>query len=533
MNKRISIIVLMFFVFATVIQLRVFSMMINPNTAEFVGEQSRVTISLDEGRADIYDRNMVPLTGIVDKEMVLALPGQVGYKELYNSLSPDAAAQLYHNGLVKPILADVESIPDINSVYTFFARERYYEKAITPHIIGYLDSEGEGATGLERAYNDELSRGGDKTFIECEINANGGLIKGTKPKETVKEGTGEAVQLTISAPMQRACEGIISSEITSGAIVVLDTQTSEIIAMASAPTYDPEDVGKSITSNDTGLMNRVTSAYNVGSVFKPIVAAAAIEKNFDTSALYNCVGAIEVAGHEYHCASNKAHGEIDLEMALMESCNCYFIDVAGKIGGIEISKYAKMMGFGKKTLLWNGFTSAAGNLPTDEQLLVPGESATLSFGQGKLLATPLQVATAYNVIAGDGVYRSPSIMKGVINSKTGKILENPPQTEYIQTIKPETATIILEMLKSVIADGIASAAAPEYGTAAGKTGTAQTGKVNEKGEEILDSWFAGVYPAEDPKYSIVIMEDTTTRTGEALASIFAKLCNSIVIMEND
>ena len=532
MNKRISIIVIGFFVFVTVIQLRVFAMMINPNAAEFVGQQSRVEISLDEGRADIYDRNMVPLTGISEKEMILALPGQIGYKELYNSLSPDAAAELYHNGLVKPILADVESIPDINSVYTFFSRERYYEKAIAPHIIGYVDSEGEGATGLERAYNEELKRGGDKTFIDCEINANGGLIKGTMPNETVTEGTGEAVQLTISAPMQRTCEGIISSEIKSGAIVVLDTKTSEILAMASAPTYDPEDVGKSISSNDTGLMNRVTSAYNVGSVFKPIVAAAAIENGFDTNAVYNCVGAIEVAGHEYHCASNKAHGEVDLKIALMESCNCYFIDVAGTIGGSEISKYAKMMGFGKKTLLWDGYTSSAGNLPTDEEMLVPGESATLSFGQGKLLATPLQLAAAYNVIAGEGVYNSPTVIKGVINSKTGEILKNPPQAEYLQTIKAETASTILEMLKAVITDGIASSAAPDYGTAAGKTGTAQTGKNNEKGQEICDSWFAGVYPAEDPEYTIIIMEDTTTRTGEALASVFAKLCNSIAIMDD-
>ncbi|MEG1932359.1 MAG: penicillin-binding protein 2, partial [Pygmaiobacter sp.] len=408
---------------------------------------------------------------------------------------------------------------------------RFFETPIAIHLIGYLDGDGNGAAGMEKSYNDILADGADKTFVRCTVTASGGLMQGTVPELFTQPGSGNAVQLTLSLPIQRICEGLAKTRLKTGAVLVLDTKTGEILGLSSVPEYDPLDVAKSIQQNDTALLCRALCAYNVGSVFKPIVAAAALESGIDPAEPFECTGEIEVAGHIYHCANNKAHGSVALTGALGQSCNCYFIELAERIGAKDLSAMARKLGFGRATMLWDGFAGAAGNLPSEQELMLPGELASFGFGQGKLLATPIQLAASLNAIANGGIYKTPTAVRGVVNAQSGALIAPGPARESFRVLKQETAATLNAMLEKVVTEGIASAAAPDYGTAGGKTGTAQTGRKNAQGSELCDAWFAGFYPAIAPRYTIVLMEDSTTRSGEALAPVFAELCNNLALLE--
>lgn len=532
-SKRLIALFGLFLALFTVVQLRIFALMLDPYTADTAKAQSTVSLQLSAGRGEILDREGRSLIDGNNETMALALPGDSSYAKLYRSLSPDAAASLYNNGVYGPSLVSVESLPADQGIYTFTRPGRYFETPTAVHLIGYLDGDGKGASGIEKAYNDVLARGGTKTFVRCETMAAGGLMQGTEPEVYSEEGTSEAVQMTLSLPVQRLCEAVAESRLTSGAVVVLDTKSGEILGLASVPQYDPLNVAKSIKNGDTALLCRATAAYNVGSVFKPIVAAAALEAGMDENAVYECTGEIEVAGHKYHCAKNKAHGSVDMKKALEQSCNCYFIQLAQQMEEKDtLCSMARRAGFGRGLMLWDNYLSAAGNLPDVSQMTTPGEFVTLSFGQGQLLASPLQLAGAINAIANDGVYIAPTAVKGIINQNTGEVVSPGPTQETLRIMKPETAKTLQKMLEAVITEGIAGTAAPQEGLAAGKTGTAQTGRMNENEEELYDAWFAGFYPSESPRYTIVVFEDSTTRSGEALSPVFAELCNSLALFKD-
>ncbi|MDD3203427.1 MAG: penicillin-binding transpeptidase domain-containing protein, partial [Pygmaiobacter massiliensis] len=211
----------------------------------------------------------------------------------------------------------------------------------------------------------------------------------------------------------------------------------------------------------------------------------------------------------------------------------YFIQLAQQMEEKDtLCSMARRAGFGRGLMLWDNYLSAAGNLPAVSQMTTPGEFVTLSFGQGQLLASPLQLAGAINAIANDGVYIAPTAVKGVINQNTGEVVSPGPTLETLRIMKPETAKTLQKMLEAVITEGIAGTAAPEEGLAAGKTGTAQTGRMNVNEEELYDAWFAGFYPSESPRYTIVVFEDSTTRSGESLSPVFAELCNSLALFKD-
>lgn len=509
------------------IQLRIFALIL---AGEGTQPQNQATLQLEAGRADIYDCNMNPLTGVETETLALALPGDQSYEKLYRSLSPASARKLYAQQLTGPALVSVDNASLLPGIYTYTRPVRYFETPIAAHLLGYLDGDGKGAAGLEKAYESLLSQGGTKKQLLCTLTAAGGLVKDSEPVVSKSAGTGLGLQLTLDEQVQRICEAA-AGQLSSGAIVALDVSTGQVKALVSTPGFDPDNVGQSIAANDSSLLCRPLKAYNVGSVFKPLVAVAALESGISMDESYFCTGSITVADHEYHCASNHAHGEVDMAKALEQSCNCYFIDLAQKVGAEQLLKTASLCGFGRAVTLWKGGACAAGNLPTEEELSVPGELASLGFGQGKLLASPIQLAAFYNAIANGGIYIAPTVVMGSVDVNTGELTGDQMTQETLRVMSETTAKRMRVMLAGVVTDGLATAAAPEYKTAAGKTGTAQTGRMNKDGVEELDAWFAGFYPATAPQYTIVILEDSTTRNGEKLTPIFAQICNDLERLE--
>ncbi len=514
----------MLFLFA-VVQLRLFGLITNQNYNATAQNQTHYIVELPIQRANFYDRTFTQLTGTETVCYALASAGAEGYAKLYPYVSEEYKAELYNKAEGDtPYIIEVTAQPE--DFESFLIAKRYSPVPMAVHTIGYLNADGAGVTGLERALNEFLIENGIKTTVRCATDALGRIANGTTPEASQSGSAGAGVVLTLDSALQRGCEAIALNANITGAIVVMEVQTGALRAVVSTPGFDPQNVAAALNQPGGPLLNRALSAFNVGSVFKPLVAAAALESGYSPYNVYSCVGYIEIDGHIYRCANSRAHGALDMQGALERSCNCYFINLANEIGAGALYGLCITCGFGNATPLAPGYYAEAGSLPTPQDLNNSGQLSTFSFGQGKLLATPLQIAASYNMLARGGSYIAPSLIAGYLLGGGAFNEETAPVTQ--RAVDENVASEILVYLASVVKNGLAKRAQPEFFTAAGKTGTAQTGRWNEDGTEIYDAWFAGFYPAENPKYTIVVCLENGGESGESAAPIFAQICNVMV-----
>lgn len=489
--------------------------------------QSATYTPLDAGRGNLYDCHFTPLTNAVRQKCVLISPTRDSYYDLFDLVPAESRPDLYESiQKSRPFLLPVTG--EAGEKYpVFYQTQRYFPQPIAQHLIGYLDGEGNGVSGIEAACDDYLSGGDTLRRIYSITSAQGEFLDGAAPRVVESQGTGNGVMLTLDASVQRVCEGIAAEMMQKGCIVVMEAQTGRVLASVSMPAFDPDDAAASIDAEDSPFLNRSISAYSVGSVFKPLLAAAALETGADPSAVYHCTGSITVADHTYRCAYGKGHGDVDLAGALEQSCNCYFIQLGLALGGDVIETYARRTGFGEATTVVGSLQTAAGNLPSSDDLKNLGQLASVSFGQGELLATPVQVTAFMNAIANDGVYLSPSFVQGYVNGYSKTVTQSLYAPVMRRAFSEATAAALREMLAGVVENGLGQGAQPTTGTAAGKTGTAQTGRTDEEGNEKMDVWFSGFYPADDPRYTItVMMDDDVHGSGEACL-VFSRVASAL------
>lgn len=509
---------------------RVFWVCTNTEYAQTASAQAEYEVPLPGSRGDFYDCNGKKLTGIQEKWYALCVPGETGYTELFPYLSYENQSTLYErrNSAV-PFLIEVDRGLSSQGVYCYCSAKRYLEPPIAVQMIGYLDGEDRGVTGLERAFDDLLSQL-DNGVLQCAVTAQGTLIEESELRiSTADKENATGVQLTLDANIQRLCEGIAQGTMEKGCILVMNTESGALLASVSVPEFDPYHVEKSIEADDTSLINRPLAAYNAGSVFKIVVAAAALEQDVDWYT-WDCEGSTEVAGQTYRCAQSRAHGMVNLRQALEESCNCYFVHLGQLVGSQVLLDVAKAFGFGESTALAGGLKSNAGNLPSREFLENEGQLAMFSFGQGELLVTPLQISVMTNAIANGGESVTPVIVKGVRTKEADFVpTANTGQTKRVCSSR--TADLLRKMLVSVVEEGIGGDAMPKEGGAGGKTGTAQTGQYSE-GDELLNYWFTGFYPAEEPRYTITVLQDGVLEPQTSSAAIFAQVADGLYVLEN-
>lgn len=489
-------------------------------------EGQRITnLPLEGERGGFYDANGVPLTGKERQYYALCIPGESSYARLFHLAAPGAQNLLYtRRNAAEPFLIPVSGDLSNTGVYTYAVPKRYLKTPIACHLLGYLNGEGEGVAGLELAY-EEVLHPAASSYIQCVTNAKGALLNGQPPK--LYSGTEQrGVRLTLREEIQRACEGIARSQMVSGCILVLETGTGRVLASVSLPEFDPEHVAASIQADDTSLLNRPFCAFNVGSVFKPVLAAAALEQGLDWFT-HTCVGYVEVDGHIYRCAQGIPHGTVNLRQALEQSCNCYFVRLGQQLGGQNVWEMARRLGFGQAVYLSAGMKTVEGTLPGLEVLENTGQLAGLSFGQGQLTAAPLQIAAFMDTIASGGSWHSPFVVEGLVNEADGNLLEKTPAPAERRVLERADAERLQDMLATVVSAGIGGEAQPTFGTAAGKTGTAQTGRYNEQGEEQLNFWFAGFYPAQEPRVTVVVMQDGQAEAPVSSAAVFRQVCDAL------
>lgn len=501
--------------------------------AASAGGQSLSETELPRSRGGFYDRNGQPLTGTEPRWYALCIPGDSSYATLFPYVSFEEQAELYEKrNSMSPFLVEVSADLTANGVYTYTGSERYLPNPIARHLIGYLNGEGVGVSGLERAYEDILSQSGDLRTVTCTTTAQGSLMTGTGPELQTVSGSRQGVQLTLDANLQRACEGIAAMEMERGCILVMDTATGDILASVSMPEFDPDDLVKSIEADDTSLINRPLSAFSAGSVFKVVLAQAAYEAGYSWFT-HDCTGSVEVGDQVFRCAEGRAHGLVNLRGALEQSCNCYFIELGQLLGGQRILQAAQKFGFGQASAVAPGLKSAEGNLPSAQSVADTegGQLAMFSFGQGALTVTPLQITAMMNAVANGGVWTAPRFVQGVVDADTMELTQVVETAEDVRVCDESTAAVLRSMLTSVVEDGIGRQAAPKTGQAGGKTGTAQTGQFNEEGEELLNYWFSGFWPAEDPRYTITVLQDTVLEPKTSSAALFARVVDAITVLE--
>jgi penicillin-binding protein 2 len=409
-------------------------------------------------------------------------------------------------------------------------RRRYLPGGFMSHASGYVGEVSEqqieasngklrpgdfgGKTGLERQYNDLLV--GTDGMRRVIVNSVGKEVGRLSQQEPIP---GKQIQLTIDYDLQQVAEDALAGK--KGAIVALDPRTGEVLAFVSRPAPDPNDFAirvskeqwKSLNDNeDHPLMNRVIQAQLApGSVFKIVMATAMLEEKVPAENFTAfCPGYAVFYGRQFKCHifGKGGHGVVDLHKAIIHSCDVFFYNVGMRMGIERISKYAKMLGLGSKSGI---------DLPAEESGLVPseewaqrvyhrkwypGETISVSIGQGAVTATPLQLARMVGGVASGGEFKQPHLFKDAQTIAD----------KHVDISEPTVEKVTQGMYGVINEGGTGGNVKLEGIEFCGKSGTAQVigydartkfGKGEKKFKD--NAWFVGYAPRRNPEIVVSVL----------------------------
>ena len=539
-NKRIKIIMLIFFIIFLFVLIKIFYIQVieykKINTLANDLWSRNLPVGADRGR--ILDRNGKV---IVDNKTVASLvvvPSQikdkkyaskkiseilnVSYDEIYKHLSKKTSIERVHpegRNLDSDIADKINSL-NIDGVYLLKESKRnYIYKDLLSHVIGYTGIDNQGLSGLELKYDTILT--GVNGSIKYYSDGKGNRLSLSEKYDTPING--QDIKLTIDLDIELALENELNLAMTKynaeGAIgIVMDPNNGEILAMSSKPSFDPANY-KNYTEEVINRNLAIWANFEPGSTFKIVTLAAAINENkvnlfeehfYDT-------GGIKVENATLHCWKRKGHGDETFLEVVENSCNPGFVVLGQRLGKETLFKYITALGFGKKTGI--DLNGEATGILFNLDKVGPVELATTSFGQGVSVTALQQVASVSAIING-GTYYKPYIVKKVGDKENKETIKN----ENIVT--KETTNLVRYALESVVANGSGRNAYIEGYRVGGKTGTAQ--KVGTNGAYMDGNYilsFMGFMPANDPKYVTYIALDHpqgVTQYGGVVAAPIAK-----------
>ena len=491
-------------------------------------------VSVDAARGTIYDRNGGKLAISITADSVAVRPSEIkalpeeeqeieadktartlanildlDYQTVYDKVTSDQS-YVYIARKIDFELAEQIREADLTGVELEEETQRYYPKgALAAHILGGAGVDNQGLSGIEYELEDLLV--GEDGRIVGEYDANNNPIPQAE-YEYISPQDGYDVYLTIDENIQYFCErelaNLMESEFPpkNAGIIIMDPNTGEILAMAVANTYDPNNY----TDYDSSVVRNflVNDSYEPGSTFKIITTAVALEEGTvseDSSSFY-CPGYAMVAGSRIGCWASTPHGTQTLAEAVQNSCNPAFVAIGQSIEAKEdglFYKYINAFGFGQTTgIELNGESSG---ILQDEANVNQVEISTIAMGQG-ISVTPIQMITAVSAIANDGVLLKPTLVSKVMDGDT-VVYEHQPE-EVRQVVSAETAATVRELIVNVVTNGSGTQAAIEGYTIGGKTGTAQ--KASETGGYAPGKYvasFVGMVPADDPELVCLVVVD--------------------------
>jgi len=433
-----------------------------------------------------------PVLGISEAELVRKMTGDSGYVMLARKLDPETALKL------REIIAgnNLKAIGFKKETQRFYPNDE-----LAAAVVGYVGAEDNGQAGLEQSQNRLLN--GKPGEVELERD---GRNKAYERYETPALG-GAQVTTTIDSPMQHKTEMLLNEAVKShkakGAYaVVLDAKTGEVLVLANAPGFNPNERPKAVDEEERH--NRAISwPYEPGSVFKIVTYSAAFEEGkvqFDEQ--LNCGnGEIKIGPRVIH--DTHAYGVLPVADAFAKSSNVCAIKLAQRLGKEKFFDYISLFGFGNKTGI---------ELPAESKGIVRplkrwnyDSYASVAIGQ-EVSVTMLQAAAATATIANKGVWVQPHVIKQIVGSDGRLIYEAKPVTR--QVVSQQTAEKMNLLMQRVVTNGTARHAIQlaNY-TAAGKTGTPQKVDRGAYSKTKFMPSFAGFVPATDPRFVIVVMVD--------------------------
>lgn len=474
---------------------------------------------------------VAPLLGISESELITSLTGQRRYVLIAKDVAPSKWRAIY-SAITNYNTEILKTEGGISKRIGGFVPERSYIRdyptgKLSASLVGIINDEGIGASGIESSLNSILSgRNGKYVYA----NGRGNIIPGSE-QVRVEAKAGTSIRLTIDRDVQWVAQNAISQAVAaaraeSGTVIVMDPKTGHILAQASAPTFDPNN---SATITQDKLRNpSVQEVYEPGSTGKVITVAAAMEEKLVTpNTVFTIPYSMKVAGETFSDHEKHPPQRLTTTGLLAVSSNTGSIKLGQSLGKDNLYNYLKKFGIGENT-----------------NSKLPGESAgilhpvknwsgtslpTIAFGQGYSV-TAMQATSVFATIANNGIRVKPTILAGLVDESGKFSAVNDSQS--VKVLSEDTAKNLRKMMESVVSpSGTAPSAAISGYRVAGKTGTAERYNPSCKCYSGYTASFIGFAPADQPRYvvSVTIQDPKGMHWGGVLAGPVFKKVMSFVL----
>ncbi len=441
---------------------------------------------------------------------------------LKRQVSPEKADELR-----KLQLSDDETVCSLASAILFDedVRRVYPYGAMLAQTLGLTNVDNVGQSGIEQKY-DVLLKGVDGRILRTVDGHNNTVYD--SGNLYIEPQDGNHLKLTIDANIQEICEKAMRecysvNQAQAVHVIAMEPYTGAILAMCSKPDYDPNDPPRNESDALQSLMRirLISDAYEPGSTFKILTAAAALDSGVTTPQEgFYCSAKIKVDGDTIRCWGNP-HGSESMAQALQNSCNPVFVELALRMGTARFYTYLDAFGLGKRTQV--DLEGEASGIMIPERTVKNVDLARIGFGQS-VAVTPIQLLTAACSVINGGRLMQPYLLKEVI-APDGQVIQRTQPKAVNTTISPETSALMRELLEQVVSIGGAKNAKIDGYRIGGKTGTAQVYKEGRIVKNLHIGSFLGFAPADDPKIALLVIvdeADTPVDYGGTTAAPFAR-----------
>lgn len=525
-RKRLLIIVILItFLFAAVFGRLIYLQIFQAEALQVkAAEQWMRDLPLTAKRGLITDRNGVVLAdsstlydvyirpnAIEDRSAVanlLATALNTDYDKIWEKVNKTGVSEVT---IAKKIEKSVmQQIADKNLAGIYFSQNinRYYVYGdFLTQVLGFTSSDGNGQTGIEQYYNDYLKGVDGKALTETDLV--GKELDGSTTTY-LPAIDGMNATLTIDYYIQSFAENAVKTALEthnakSAKCIVMDPNTGEILALASAPSFDLNNLPRDNLELLFGASRNtiISDAYEPGSTFKILTSAIGLDSgNFDLNHSVYCPGYRIVDGQRIKCWRTIGHGSQTFSEGVENSCNCLFMDIAQTVGTRTFYEYLKRFGIGSKTGI-DAIGEASG-IVIEESAVKTVDLARIGFGQA-IAVTPIELITAAASVINGGNLMTPYIMSE-ITSNAGAAYKNSPVIRN-STVSAETSEIMRSILEGVVKNGGGKNAYVEGYRIGGKTGTAQKYENGVIAQGKYVSSFIGFAPADNPQYIALMIVD--------------------------
>lgn len=530
-RKRIAVLFLIMAGFLFLLSLRlVWIQVVHGNELQEKALSNRMReVRVEAKRGIIYDRNGKELAISVSTDSVGAFPSQVKRsgkeeeiarqlaaileipeQEVYDRITKNASFVWVKRKIGFELGPKIKAL-NLPGIEVYEESQRYYPNdSLAAHVLGFAGIDNQGLEGLEKKYDEELR--GDAGRIIIEFDAVGREI----PQAThqyIPPTDGNSIVLTIDETIQYIVERELDNLMAgphqpkSAAIVVMDPKTGDVVALSSRPTFNPNVYNQFPQSHWRNVS--VSNAYEPGSTFKILIAAAALEeKVVALEDRFYDPGYIKVGKETIKCwRSGNPHGSQSFLEGIENSCNPVFVEAGLRLEEKQknlMYRYLKAFGLGQPTGV-DLFGEAKGIMIPEEQLKTIN-LATISIGQG-IAVTPLQLVSAVSAAVNGGYLMKPRLVKEIRDSQ-GEVVQSFEPEVVRQVISAETSRQVVLALERVVSNGTGrNAYIPGY-RVGGKTGTAQIAGPGGYQQGKYVASFMGVAPVNDPRLvALVVVEE--------------------------